>query len=114
MFGFSTRIIALLIGGVLLVGLMLFAMNSCNSSKTAKKQADVSKGAEQATFGSSEEALNTVGNVATKDAETDAIVAEGQASIRAAVEGQKGAAAKRAACRLKAYANTPQCKEQTP
>jgi hypothetical protein len=42
---------------------------------------------------------------------TDEQVAVAKAEIAAAAKGQKGAAAKRAACRFKAYANTPQCKE---
>jgi hypothetical protein len=35
----------------------------------------------------------------------------GQTEIAAATQGTKGKAAKRAACRLKAYRDTPQCKE---
>ena len=110
----TAKVIAYIVGGVLLVGLILFAVNSCNSGKQAKKQAEVSSEQGNASISAGAEAVNTVGNVASSDAETDAIVAGGQAEIRAAVAGQKGAAAKRAACRLKAYRDTPQCKEPTP
>jgi hypothetical protein len=46
----------------------------------------------------------------SNDAATDAAVAQGKAAIHAAPEGQKSAATKNAACRLKSYQDSPQCK----
>lgn len=107
----STRVIAMIVGGVLLVGLVLLTLNRCQSAKTANKQAEVSQGQAGASINSGAEAVNTAANVMASDDATDAQVATAQKEIAAAAKGQKGAAAKRAACRFKAYANTPQCKE---
>lgn len=105
------RLIAMIVGGLFLLGLIGFGLNQCQKRKAADKQAEVSEGAAGASIDSGAEAINTVSNVAADDAETDALVAAGQAEIAKAAKGQKGAAAKRAACALKAYRDTPQCKE---
>jgi hypothetical protein len=95
---------------VLVVAAGLF-LRSCQSGKVAKKQAEVAEGQAGAAIDSGSEAMNTVSNVAASDAATDALVGMGQAEIAAASQGTKGKAAKKAACRLKAYRDTPQCKE---
>lgn len=105
------RLIAMIVGGILIVGLVLLVLSQCQSKKTAQKQNEVAEGQAGAAIDSGSEAMNTVSNVAISDSETDATVAAGQAEIAKAAKGQKGAAAKRAACRLKAYRDTPQCKE---
>lgn len=110
----GARAIAMLVAGILLVGLILFAVNSCNSGKTAKKQAEVSHEQGQASIGAGAEAVNTTGNVAAGDQATDDVVAQGQDAIRNAPEGQKGHATKAAVCRLKTYRDTPACKEPRP
>lgn len=110
----GARAITMIVGALLLVGLILFAVNSCNSSKSAKKQAEVSEGQAGASIGAGAEAGNTAGNVAASDDATDAAVAAGQDAIRSTPEGLKGAAARREACRLKTYRDTPQCKGATP
>lgn len=107
----TTRLIVMLVAAVLIVGVILFGVNQCQGRKSADKQAEVSREQGQASVGAGQEALNTVSNVAASDASTDASVAQGRAEIGAAAKGQKAIAAKRAACRFKAYANTPQCKE---
>jgi FtsZ-interacting cell division protein ZipA len=106
----SARVIAYIVGGVLLVGIVLFGLNECRAKQTAKKQAEVSQGEAGASISSGAAAVNTVGAVTVNDAATDAAVAQGQADIHSAPEGQKSAATKRAACRLRAYQDTPQCK----
>lgn len=110
----TAKIIAYIVGGLLIVGLVLFALNRCQSSKTAEKQAEVSKGQAEASISSGAEAVNTAANIVASDDATDAQVAAAHAEISAAAKGQKGAAAKRAACRFKAYRDTPQCKEPKP
>lgn len=108
--GLSARALALIIGSALLIGIILFGLNECRGRQTASKQAEVSKEQGSASVHAGADAMNTVGNVASNDAATDATVAGGQASIRAAPEGQKGNAARAAACKLKAYRDTPECK----
>lgn len=105
------RLIAMVAGGILLVGIVVFGLSQCASRKTAEKQAEVSAEMGNASTHSGAEALNTVGNVMQNDAATDALVGMGQTEIAAATQGTKGKAAKRAACRLKAYSGTPQCQE---
>lgn len=107
---FGARVIATGILVLLIVLLVIFGVSQCSSRKSADKQAEVSKEQGQASVGAGAEAINTVGNVAAGDAETDASVSAGEAAIRNAPEGQKGNATKAAICRLKSYADTPQCK----
>jgi hypothetical protein len=104
----------MIVAAVLLIGVILFAVNSCNSSKRAGKQAEVSREQGQASVGAGEEALNTVGNLAAGDQATDDQVASGQEAIRNAPEGQKGKTTRKVACGFKSAANRPECKEQTP
>lgn len=110
----ALKLIAYVVGGLLLVGIIAFGLNQCQSNKHLKKQNEVSEGAAGAAIDSGAVAMNIVSNVATGDAATDEAVAAGQLEIARAAKGQKGAAAKRAACRLKAYKETEQCKEPTP
>ena len=109
--GLSTRIIAMIVGAVLLVGIILFGLSECRARQVADKQAEVSKEQGQASINAGAAAMNTVSNVASNDAATDASVAQGQSEIRNAPEGQKGKTTRNAACRLKAYRDTPECKE---
>lgn len=107
---FGARAVATVAGIFGLVLLVLFAVNSCQSSKTATKQAEVSGRQGQASVNAGAGAVQRTGQVATNDASTDDQVARSQAAVRAAPDGLKGAVAKREACKFKAYQNTPQCK----
>lgn len=107
----STRLITMIVGALLIVGMVVFGVRQCEMRKSAGKQAEVSQGQAGAAIASGAEAMNTVSNVAASDAETDALVGMGQTEIAAATQGTKGKATKRAACRLNAYRGTPQCKE---
>lgn len=96
---------------LIVVGFLFWGPAMCRSNKTAKKQAEVSEGQAGAAINSGAVATETMGNVITNDAATDALVGMGQTEIAAATQGTKGKAARRAACRLKAYQGTPQCQE---
>jgi hypothetical protein len=104
---------AIVMGAIalMLVAAILFGLDQCRARQTAGKQAEVSKEQGQASINAGAAAMNTVSGVQANDAATDAAVAEGQAAIRNAPQGQKGAAAKSALCKLKTYRDTPQCKE---
>lgn len=108
---FTRRIVAMIVGAVVIVLLFGLVLDQCSRKKTAGKEAEVAEGQAGAAVDSGAEAMNTVSNVAAADAATDALVGMGQAEIAAATQGSKGKAAKKAACRLKAYRDTPQCKE---
>lgn len=108
----ASRVIGMVVAAVLLILLVSFGLYQCQSRKTADKQAEVSKGQAEASIDSGVVALETASNIVASDDATDAQVAAAQAEIAAAAKGQKGAAAKKAACRFKAYKDTPQCKEK--
>lgn len=107
----TTRLIVMIVAGLLLVGAVLFGLNQCQGRKTAEKQAEVSQGQAGAAVDSGVVAVQTASNIAASDDATDAQVAAAQATIAAAAKGQKGKAAKKAACGFKAYKDSPQCKE---
>jgi type II secretory pathway pseudopilin PulG len=106
----ATRIIVMVVGAVILLIVASIALSQCSGRKTADKQAEVAKEQGQASVAAGQEAMNTVSNVAASDKATDDLVGMGQAEIAAATQGTKGKAAKRAACRLKSYVNSPQCR----
>lgn len=105
------RVIGMVLGGLFLLALVGFALSQCSSRKTAEKQAEVAEGQAGASIDAGAEAVNVAAEIVASDEATDAQVAAAQAEIKAAAKGQKGKAAKRAACRFKAYRDTPQCKE---
>jgi uncharacterized MAPEG superfamily protein len=105
------RVIAMIVAGIVFVALVLLLLNQCQSTKTAKKQAEVSKGQAGASIGSGEVAVKKAAEVIASDNATDAQVAAARATIAAAAKGEKGKAAKRAACGFRAYRDSPQCQE---
>ena len=109
----GARAIAAIVFGLFLLAVLIFGVTQCQKRQSADTQAKVSKGQGQASIGAGAEAVNTVGNVAAGDAQTDATVAQGQEAVRNAPDGLKGATARREACKLKTYRDTPQCKALT-
>lgn len=107
----TARLAAMIVGGILIVGLFLLVLSQCQSKKTAQKQNEVAEGQAGAATESGVVAVDTAANIMASDDATDAQVAAAQATIAAAAKGQKGKAAKKAACGFKAYRDTPQCKE---
>jgi hypothetical protein len=109
----AAKVAGYIIGGLVLLAIIGFGVSQCSSKKTATKEAEVSEGQAGAAIDAGAEAVNTAAGIVASDQATDAQVAAAQAEIAAAAKGQKGAAAKRAACRFRAYRDTPQCKEPT-
>lgn len=107
----TRQVIGIITLVVLVAAIIFVGPAMCRSQKTASKQAEVSKGEAKAAIGSGAVAIETASKVIASDNATDAQVAAAQAEIAAAAKGQKGAVAKRAACRFKAYRDTPLCKE---
>jgi hypothetical protein len=108
------RLVAMIGTGIVIIVLALLLLSQCEKRKTVGKQAEVAKEQGQASVSAGEEAFNTAANIVASDTATDSEVARAQAEIAAAAKGQKGVAAKRAACRFKAYRNTPQCQGVLP
>lgn len=107
----ALRVIIIGVIALMLVLAIGFGLSECSARRSADKRNEVSGEQGQASVNAGATALNTLSNVASNDAATDATVAQGQQDIRNAPEGQKGQAARKAACRLKAYRDTPECKE---
>ena len=107
----QARLIIGLITAALLVALLVFGPQACNSLMTAKKQVRVGQGQAEAGKQSGEVADATVDDVAAAGDEIDDTVSEGKKDIDAAPVGKSNDAALRASCRLKTYKDTDQCKE---
>jgi hypothetical protein len=105
----SARLIAALVGVLLVVAVLLWGPAACRSYFTQKKQAEVARGQAGAAIASGAEAVNTLGNVMESSRETDAAVNEGSNEIHNATEADRGLAAERAACRLRAYRDLERC-----
>jgi hypothetical protein len=103
------RVIGMVVGVIVLIVAVSIILSQCSSGKRAKTQNRVNEGAAGAAIDSGVVAVETASNIVASDAATDAQVAAAQAEIAAAAKGQKGKAAKRAACRFKAYRDTSQC-----
>ena len=110
----AAKLIAYIVAGIAIVVLAALVLSQCSSRKSADKQAEVSKEQGAAAVGAGQEALNTVSNVTSNQAATDASVAQGQGEVRSAPEAQKGQAAVNAACRFKANRNKPECQPKGP
>lgn len=108
------RTIGMIVGGVVVIVLALLVLSQCQSKKRAEAENRVAEGQAGAAIDSGVVAVETASNIVASDEATDAQVAAAQAEIKAAAKGQKGAAAKRAACRFKAYKDTPACREPKP
>lgn len=110
MFGLSktvSRILAAALVVILVLGFL--QVRSCQMASHRAAQSRVDKGQAGASVSSGVEATNTLTNVVKGDAQTDATVKGGIDEIRSAAEGQRGAAAQRAACRLRAYQHDSRC-----
>lgn len=108
------RAIVIIVVSAMLVLAIAFGLSECRARQTADKRAEVGKEQSSASTHAGADAMNTISNVTANDAETDAAVAQGQAAIRNAPEGQKGRAARNAACSMRTYRDTPECKEPRP
>lgn len=98
----------LVILGVI-VALVVFGPSACTSLFSAKQEARTAKGQGKAAIEAGAEATNTVATIIEEDAATDKAVKEGYDDIRNASEDQRGTAAERAACRLRAYRDSERC-----
>jgi cell division septation protein DedD len=109
MFGFSTRVIAMIVGTIVIVVLAVLFLSQCSSTLTAKKQSEVSGAQGQASVGAGQVAVNTLSGVSENNAATDTALTQGQGEVRSAPEAEKGRATVNAACRFKANRNKPEC-----
>lgn len=111
MFGKAPPLILRVLLSLAIVLLIVGALSvrSCNEARTAKTEATLSRNQTGAAIESGKDAVNTVGNSQANEAATRAAIKEGTDAIDNATGGDSNAAADRAACRMRSYANRPEC-----
>lgn len=114
----SARIIAMIVGALLLIGLILWGPAACQKINSLRDQAKVS-GAQHNAFGNStEDAIGTVGAAGQREASSEELTRQNERDIMAAngshdaVNPDVARAARAALCKREAYRNDPQCKEK--
>lgn len=105
----TPRIIAALVGIALVVLLLIFGPQACNSYFAARQEARNAKGQAEASVNSGAEAMNTVSNVSAGDDRIDAEVKGATDEIRAQPAGNSNNAALRASCRLRSFRDDERC-----
>lgn len=112
----STRLVAMIVGAVLIVGLLVFGVKQCEQRQNAASQGRVDASQAGAAQDSARDAINAVEASGERETASEALTRENEANIRAA----EGAAAPvnpavrdagiAALCQRKAYANDPRCR----
>ncbi len=113
---FSTRIIAMAVAAILLVGALLFGVRQCQKQRSAASQARVERSQAEAASNSAADAIGTVAASGEREAASEGLSRDNEREIRAA----EGAAASvnpkvrdagiAALCRRDSYANDPRCR----
>lgn len=111
-----------LLGAALLVAALagLFALQSCQTARTAKTEARLGKGQTESALASGADAVESVGEVGARAAQTDRTTMENADDIRKApgaaapVAGGVHDAGLRALCKRAAYRGRPECLQLAP
>lgn len=116
----STRVIAMIVGAILLVVGLALLVHSCDVSKSRGAQSRLDRAQTQATINSGADAVNTVGTVSSNEAQANDLTRSNDRDIRNA-EGSNAVvnpaardAGLRALCLRRAYRDTPKCKLLKP
>ena len=112
--GKSLATIVFVIGVIVLIATVI-SVRSCNTARTARTEATLATGQAGAAAESGTDAVNTVGNRAQAEEQSDAISRENDAAIRNAegatvvVPAGVSGAGVSALCRRAAYQGDPRC-----
>jgi predicted lipid-binding transport protein (Tim44 family) len=111
----SARIIAMIVGALLLIGLIAFGVTQCQKRQSQASQSRVDKGQAGAASDSAKDAIGTVSSAGQREAGSEELTRSNEREIR----GAEGAgerigpgvdyAGRAALCRRAAYANDPKC-----
>jgi hypothetical protein len=111
----SVRVIAMIVGGVLLVAIILFGVHYCQKSRSQAAQTRVEQSQAAAASNSAADAVATVANSGEASAASEALTRSNEQAIRAA-EGANDKvnpavrdAGIAALCKRQAYAHDPRC-----
>lgn len=112
----SARVIAMIVAGVLVLLIVFAGPAACQKIRSLKAQARMDQAQQAGRVGAEQETMNTIGNNAGKAEQTDRTVKEGSNDIRKApgadaqVDPRSRDAARRAACRMRAYRGSDECR----
>jgi len=112
----SMRVVGLIVGGLILLGLVLFTFHQCSKQRSQAAQARVERSQAEAASNSAADAINAVTGVGSNQAASEELGRANEKDIRAAqgagdrVGAGVNAAGRAALCKRKAYTNDPKCK----
>lgn len=116
----AAKLIAIVVGVIVLVLVVGFAVRSCDKRRAAASQARVEHAQAEAASNSAADAINTVTGVGTNQAASEELGRTNDHDIRAAeganerVGAGVNLAGRRALCKRAAYRDDPKCKEVRP
>jgi len=116
----GARLIAYIVGGVLIVALLIFGVHYCEKTRSQAAQARVERSQAEATANSAADAINTVTGVGSNQAASEELGRANERDIRAAqgagdrIGAGVNAAGRAALCKRAAYLNDPKCKGVRP
>lgn len=110
------RIIAMIVGGLILLALIVFGVSQCQKNKSLGTQAKVDKAQTGALANSAADAIGTTQDVAANAAASEDLTRSNEKDIRNAegadtrVGAAVDAAGRRSLCKRAAYRNDPKCR----
>jgi hypothetical protein len=114
--GLSTRIIAMIVGAILLLGIIAFGVHSCDVRRSKAAQSRVERSQAEAASNSASDAINTVAASGEAAAASEDLTRSNERDIRnakgsnAAVDPAVRDAGLRALCLRRAYRDDPKCR----
>lgn len=111
----ASRLIGMIVGGLVLLALISFALYSCDKRRSERAQSKVDAAQSEAASESAKDAIGTVTKAGERETASEELSRQNEKAIREA----EGAAervkpgvdyeGRRALCRRAAYANDPKC-----
>jgi hypothetical protein len=114
--GLSTRIIAMIVGAVLLLGIIALGVHSCDQRRSKAAQSRVERSQAEAASNSAADAINTVAASGGRETASEDMTRSNEKEIRNAqgadahVGAGVNAAGRNSLCRRAAYRDDPKCK----
>ena len=116
----GARLLAIIIGIIALVGIVLFAVHSCDKRRSQAAQTRVERSQSEAASNSAADAIGTVARSGEAEAASEALTRSNEKEIRDAegandpVNPAARDAGLRSLCRRSAYRDSPKCRVLQP
>ncbi len=120
MYGLSARVIAMIVGVLLIVGLLLWGPAACQKIRSLSAQSKVTQGQTDALRNSATDAVNTQSETNKRETDSEDLSRSNEKEIRDAkgandpVNPDARDAGLRALCRRAAYRDDPKCRVFQP